>query len=541
MSIFDSIPVSKRPSSRFDLSYSNKLTFDFGQLIPLTWQETLPGDKFHISTSFLMRMAPLVAPVMHNCNVYVHFFAVPYRLIWDEFEDFITGGPDGKFTTVPPYFDPYSPKFQDLVNKPGTLLDYMGIPTLSTDQGTPSGDGEFCSSLPFRAYNLIYSDYYRNENLDAEVNFDKTSGEEDYDTFRELCAIRFRGWEKDYFTSALPWPQRGAAVSIPVGDEASIRYRPSAQFPTGSVLRRPTDGSSGLFAANVSMQASAGDLATYVQGAPSAERVSLDVDNSHTLYADLQEASGVTVENLRRMIRLQEFLELDARGGSRYIEVIRAHYGVTSSDSRLQRPLFLGGGRVPIGFSEVLQTSQTTDSSPQGQQAGHGIAAGNILRVSHYSEEHEIIMGIVSVVPRSGYFQGLPRKFSRQDRFMYYWPKFANLGEQEIKMRELYMQPTPEEPEQSNNLLFGYTPRYSEYKYNSDEVHGDFRNSLDFYHLARKFSSRPALNSTFVHIQPEETNRIFAVQDSGVNKLWAVFGLSIRARRPMPYYGTPHL
>lgn len=524
--LFSRIPLRRPKKNVFDLSHDVKLSLDMGQLIPIYVEDIVPGDKFRVRTEVMLRFAPMLAPVMHRVNVYTHFFFVPYRLLWKDWEDFITGGRDGKAS---PVFPRYSVIGGGSVPK-GTLFDYLGFPA---GQSLPV-DGISFSKLPFLAYNLIYDQYYRDQNLEnpiienvLPVSSGLTSvSVSNFSGTTAPYSLRYRAWEKDYFTSALPWAQRGGEVNLPFSGEAPVDWRVESSGQKIGVLGgvTGTGGSADLSSVNVS------DATDVI---PSSTHLDASVDFSN--------ASSVTINDLRRSIKLQEWLEKNARGGARYIEQIFSHFGVKSSDARLQRAEFLGGGKTPVMISEVLQTSGSPapDSplteTPLGAMAGHGISVGSTHEFTRFFEEHGLVMGIMSVMPKTAYQQGTPRMFSKFDKFDYYFPEFAHLGEQEIKNKELYTT----DDKTYNEGTFGYTPRYAEYKYRESRVCGDFRDQLNYWHLGRIFSSAPNLNSTFVHPKSATLNRIFAVQGDNTQHLWCQVYHNIKAVRPMPKFGTP--
>lgn len=524
--LFSHIPLRRPKRNVFDLSHDVKLSLDMGQLIPIYVEDIIPGDKFRVRTEVMLRFAPMLAPIMHRVNVYTHFFFVPYRLLWSDWEDFITGGRTGNLS---PIFPRYSLTDSGVINK-GTLFDYLGFPA-----GQTLPIGFQISTLPFYAYQLIYDQYYRDQNLEAPVIEDSLPVKSGlisvapsyFNTSSVGSSIRRRAWEKDYFTSALPWAQRGGEVNLPFSGEAPVDWNIAS---TGSKIGElvgttGTGGTANL--SNVSIGAATGSI-------PDSTRVNASVDFS--------KASSVTINDLRRSIKLQEWLEKNARGGARYIEQILSHFGVKSSDARLQRVEFLGGGKTPVMISEVLQTSGSPSASgaalfdtPLASMAGHGISVGSTHEFTRFFEEHGLVMGIMSVMPKTAYQQGTPRMFTKFDKFDYYFPEFAHLGEQEIKNKELYTT----DDDDYNEGTFGYTPRYAEYKYRESRVCGDFRDQLNYWHLGRIFSSAPNLNSTFVHPDSSTLNRIFAVQDDGIQHLWCQVYHNIKAIRPMPKFGAP--
>jgi len=467
--------------------------------------DTVPGDKFSITTEQMLRLAPMISPVMHKVDVTVHFFFVPNRILWPNWEKFITGGQD-------PDTVPAVPTSSVETYATGTLADYMGVPTGVEIRG---GD---VSALPFAAYTKIYNEYYRDQNLVPEIDTTLADGI----AYRpDLYVLRKRAWEHDYFTSALPWAQKGSAVSIPIGTFNDVPVTHNGDISTvfssdpltAGTLKNTTTGNSGQ------MQ---------------------DVNGEYVkitgLTADTSSLAGTptTINDLRKAFKLQEWLEKNARGGSRYIESMLVHFGVKSSDARLQRPEYLGGNKNPIVISEVLQTAEGTET-PQGNMAGHGIGVGQSKSITYRCEEHGYIMGIMSVMPKTAYQQGVPRHFLRSNREDYYWPTFAHLGEQPILNKELFYT----QDDGLNDDVFGYTPRYAEYKYVPSRVAGDFKDSLAFWHMGRIFTGRPNLNANFVSADP--THRIFAVEDPIDAKIYAHVYNRIFANRKMPMFGTPTL
>lgn len=506
--IFERIQVIKPKRNKFDLSHEKKLSMQMGALVPTFYLETMPGDKIRVGTEQFFRLAPMLAPIMHRVDVYTHYFKVPMRLVWDEWEDFITGGEDGESAPVYPYFDIDDVKGMTTNVATGSLLDYMGFPVQNIDplatQNLP------INALPFRAYNLIWNEYYRDQTIMAEIEFSKASGQiTDSTELDNLITLRDRVWEKDYFTSALPWPQRGPEMLVPV----------STQVTNGRYLDGSLDP----------------DMAGPIQ-----------IDATGTVQFEDRSGVGLepgyleglnataTIADLRTAIAIQQWLEKNARGGSRYIEQILHHFGVISSDSRLQRPEYLGGAKHPIKISEVLSTVEGTE--PQGNMAGHGIAAGT-LGFTTYCEEHCMIFGITSIMPKPAYMDGVNRNLQPRTKFEYPWPELAHLGEQPINVQEIYwdsnFSPTPEQ------MTWGYQSRYSDFKFMPDTVHGDFRTTYLNWHMARKFTGNPTLSEPFLVGWP--TQRIFAVTDTEIHKVYAQIYHHVDALRPLPYFGTPGL
>lgn len=552
--IFNSIRMKRPRRNAFNLSYESKLTLNMGELVPIMCMPVVPGDKFRVKTESLVRLAPLVAPMMHRVNVFTHYFFVPNRLVWSEWEDFITKGVDGEDVPVFPKFALNTNYYPTLLNKglfrDGSLWDYLGLPSIksigsSADSNASPNSvavpaaGFKVSALPFRAYQLIYNEYYRDQNLTSPVNFSLSSGEIGSAELELLLTLRRRAWEKDYFTSALPWLQRGPEVSVPVqGANGSMDVVYDQDGSKRQVWRdyEGRDFAHGVAYSNQFVASSGETLDTAYSVAVDGgvNNRGPELDPNGTLKVNVDEM-GININDLRTSNALQRWFERNARGGSRYIEQIFSHFGVRSSDARLQRPQFLGGGRMPISVSEVLQTSSTDETSPQANMAGHGISAGINNGFKHYFEEHGYIIGIMSITPRSGYQQGVPRDFMKFDNMDFYFPEFAHLSEQEIKNQELFVS----DDETYNNGTFGYTPRYAEYKYHPSEAHGDFRGNLSFWHLNRIFEDRPNLNTTFVECNP--SNRVFATSETEDDKFWVQIYQDVKALRLMPKYGTPML
>jgi len=513
MSIFSNVSGPRTRKSKFDLTHEKKMSIRMGGLYPMALQEILPGDKFRGTSEIFLRFAPMIAPVMHRVNAYVHYFFVPNRLVWNQWEDFITGGKDGTLA-------PETPRI--MINEDNKarfaqnwLSDYLGIPPTSDFPGTIT-QPLHVSAMPFRAYQLIFNEYYRDQNLNDGVEFSLDGGEiTDVADVQALTGTRFRAWEKDYFTSALPWAQRGADISIPqTPNTQAIAY-------DALNLQNPVDGTQ---FDNVEINGTSGGMSAKDSSGTGFKNISIDP------------GSGIQIEDLRRSARLQEWLERQARGGARYIETILSHFGQRSSDARLQRPEYLGGGKTPVTISEVLNTTGTT-TAPQGEMAGHGVAAGGIGGFNRTFEEHGYLMGIISVVPKTAYQQGISRLFTRTDKFHYAWPEFAQIGEQEIFNKELYAD--YDAADTSNNETFGYQARYAEYKYAPSTVHGEFRTFLKYWHMGRIFDSKPVLNDAFVTSDP--TDRIFAVQEEGTQQLYCQILNKFSAIRPLPYANVPTL
>ena len=521
--IFDRIKLQKPKSSVFDLSHEKKLSLNMGDLVPVFIQETLPGDKFKVNLEHLIRFQPLLAPIMHRVNVYTHFFFVPNRLVWNQWQDFITGGREGTDTPPFPKIAMQTADAELLAYfKKGSLADYLGFPSSNIKDGQLNNIE--CSALPFRAYQLIYNEYYRDQNLSAPVDFSLTGGiANDADIF----VLRKRAWEKDYFTSALPWAQRGEQLQVPLSGSAPVVGSGSNYITVMNGTNSNPLTAGNLFASSSGpyIEDSVGGKAMFIPG------------NNQGLEADLSQVNSSTINELRQATSIQRFMEKMARGGARYIEAIYSHFGVKSSDARLQRPEYLGGGKTPVIISEVLQNSQSTETSPQGTMVGHGISVGNTNEFRASFEEHGFVIGIMSIIPRTSYQNGLPRYMQKFDKFDYFWPDLAHIGEQEVKKSELFYDPTYLLENPANSGTFGYQPRYAEYRFVPDTVHGDMAGNLEFWHMGRKFSELPPLNQSFIESNP--THRIFAVEDPTEHKLIVQTYTNFQAIRPLPKYGTP--
>ena len=537
MNVFSQNKRTKVKKSTFNLSHEHKLTCEMGYLIPHLLLETLPGDKFKINTEVFLRFTALLAPIFHRVNVFTHFFYVPTRIIWKDFEKFITGGITGNEVVPYPKFNPYNlanPGMAEFAWQ-GSLMDYLGCP-VATDNSDPINairniwnSTDQISELPFRAYQKIYNDFYRDQNLIPDMDPQIISLE-------ELLTLRRRSWEHDYFTSALPWAQRGGEVNIPgVGAQGKLtRIDEFAEDQWNQV-----DG-------NQKLPFNGGSVSAYGHPAPNNYSGRLQASNmlNSGLQMDLSnikiddDGSGLsTINNLRRAIKLQEWLEKNMRGGARYIEQILAHFGVVSSDARLQRPEYLGGSKAPVQISEVVQTAPMTnlpDSTPLATLAGQAVGVGSNKPIVKYCEEHGYIIGIMSIMPKPTYMQGLPQMFGRFDRFDYAWPEFAHLGEQYVFQWEL-----KKEANQPEDATFGYQQRYADYKYEKSRVSGFFRSYMDHWHLARKFEDAPLLNKSFIECKPDD--RIFATEGPWNSDILVMAYNNVLAKRPLPKYSTPRI
>jgi hypothetical protein len=507
--LFNSIKLQKPKRNTFDLTHDIKMSGKMGNLMPCCLIEAVPGDSFTLAADTFIRFAPLIAPVMHRMDVTIHYFFVPNRILWENWEKFIVNEPTGGV----PYLTWNSTRTPDEKR----LGDYLGIPPCP-----PAGTPQEINAIPFAAYQAVYNEYYRDQNLINEVNFQLVDGNNDANN--DLTQIRKRAWEHDYFTASLPFAQKGAAVDIPLGNvEYDDQYSGVPTFRTNRGIPAPLYGD--------------------INNDPALGINTVGSANGEGAYdpADSLKVSPTTINDLRRAFRLQEWLERNARGGTRYIENILAHFGVRSSDARLQRPEYITGVKTPVVISEVLNTTGSftgidePTSPPQGSMAGHGVSVGSGYSGKYYCEEHGYLIGVLSVMPKPAYQQGIPKNFLKKEPTEFYWPSFAHIGEQEVTNNEIYAY--------TNNAedVFGYIPRYAEYKYIANRVAGDFRTTLDYWHLGRIFANQPTLSQEFIECNYEDVERIFAVTDDTVDNLYMQILNKVKAVRPMPVFGTPML
>lgn len=493
-------------------------TGNMGELIPVGWYEVLPGDTVQHSCSVLLRASPLLSPPMHPVVVRLHTFVVPLRILWNEgatniFENFITGGPDGLNAATPPTITVNSGSGWAV----GSLADYLEVPTGVDDLPV--------SALPFRAYAKIWNECYRDEDLQTALTIDYTDGADTTTntTLQNIC------WEKDYLTSSRLTPQKGTAVTLPIGTSAPVKTSASQTVTGAHEAAQWLQSDGNVLSVNKAIQTKTSQtLDTSNTATTSAGGFAIYPSN---LYADLAAATGATIDQLREALAMQKYMENRSRFGSRFVEYLLS-LGVKSSDARLQRPEYVFGAKGTVQFSEVLQQGVTTSGTPStgvGSLLGHGLGALRTRPARRFYEEHGIVMTLLSVRPKTIYVNGLNRKFSRGTKEDYWQREFEHIGQQEVLNKEAYW------AHAAPNGIFGYQDRYDEYRRNESYVSGDFRTTLNYWHYGRIFSSDPTLNAAFVSSTP--TTRVY--QSTSADNMYFMVHHNIQARRLVSRIGTP--
>lgn len=547
--------------STFDRSSSVKTSFNAGDIVPFFLEEVLPGDTFNVKTSKVVRMQTLLTPMMDNVYLDTYYFFVPNRLVWKHWKEFNGENTESAWIPETTYEVPQITSPAGTGWAVGTIADYFGIPT-----GIPNLS---VSALPFRAYALIMNEWFRDQNLSDPLvvpDDDATVVGVNTGTFvsdvakggKPYIACKYH----DYFTSCLPSPQKGPDVAIPVAASGPINIVGNGHglaFTDGTNIWNPAlynvnNSGSTLWAAMLptdssDRQVGANAGAVYqnvfkqkVVGLATQEQLGSDLGKSGLVGVQSGSAQAATINQLRLAFQIQKLYERDARGGSRYIEILKSHFGVTSPDARLQRPEYLGGNRVPININQVIQQSGTGSgsSTPQGTVVGMSQTTDSHSDFIKSFTEHGFIIGVMVARYDHTYQQGLDRMWSRKDRFDYYWPVFANIGEQAVKNKEIYAQGNAEDDQ-----VFGYQEAWADYRYKPNRVTGEMRSayaqSLDVWHLADDYSKRPSLSDSWIREDKTNIDRVLAVTSANSNQFFADIYVQNRATRPMPMYSIPGL
>lgn len=537
---FSSVKLTRPKQSKFDLSHDRRMTLRPGELTPVLVLEAMPTDKFNGSTEALLRLLPLLAPIYDKIHLYIHYFFVPNRLLWVEWEKFITGGRLG--VGLDPLTAPIPPRLEIEEHfdafADGDLADYFGVPRFENFDPDPADwANRYIDAMPFAAYQCIWFNYYRDRNFVSDDIFGTSesgafpllpSGSLTSATYGWLLNFRNRSYQHDYFNSALPFTQRGEEVLMPVelGGIAPLYAYPLSPPATTITVSAQEDGSP------VGIGVLVGDV---------------DPPGAGNMYVKGEDFDGTStsINDFRAAYALQVWLERNAVAGSRYNESTQAHFGIKPQDARLQRPEYIGGGKVTVKISEVVSTAWSTDADtnnvPQGNMAGHGIAYGSENRFNYFCAEHGFIIGLASIMPVSSYQQGLPRMFRRRSFLDYPWPTFAKLGEQPVYDHEIYADPASlVEDADGEYPEFGFQSRYADWKWVPSTNHGYFREGLLFWTLTRVFASKPSLGETFNTVQNSVMDRIFAAGISGEQGFILYLHNRVSVIRALPYFGTPN-